>query len=87
MKPSNLKKDLPQFLSDEEADRFVDQSDLTEFNLSGGVRLSAFEFDKKSARINLRVPESLVSAVKARAKERNVPYQRLIREAIEKSLR
>ena len=87
MSVNNLKKALPQFLSDEEAERFVDQSDLTEFNLSGGVRLSEFEFDKKSARINLRVPESLVSAIKARAKERNVPYQRLIREAIEKSLR
>jgi predicted DNA binding CopG/RHH family protein len=80
-------KPLPQFSTDEEAERFVDHADLTQYDLTGGTRLSEFEFNKKSARINLRVPESLVSAVKARAKERNVPYQRLIREAIEKSLR
>jgi predicted DNA binding CopG/RHH family protein len=32
------------------------------------------------------MPESLINALKARAKERNVPYQRLIREAIELAL-
>jgi predicted DNA binding CopG/RHH family protein len=80
-------KPLPYFSTDDEAEAFVDNADLTQYDLSGGTRLSEFEFNKKSARINLRVPESLISAVKARAKERNMPYQRLIREAIEKSLR
>jgi predicted DNA binding CopG/RHH family protein len=32
------------------------------------------------------MPESLVRAVKARAAERGIPYQRFIREAIEKAL-
>ena len=34
----------------------------------------------------MRVPEALVTALKARAKERGIPYQRLVREAIEKAV-
>jgi predicted DNA binding CopG/RHH family protein len=33
------------------------------------------------------LPESLMQAVKARAVERGIPYQRLIREAIERAVR
>ncbi len=42
-----------------------------------------FELEKKAARVNMRLPEPLLAAVKARAKARGIPYQRLIREALE----
>jgi predicted DNA binding CopG/RHH family protein len=42
-----------------------------------------FEFEKKAARVNMRLPEPLLAAVKARAKARGVPYQRFIREVLE----
>lgn len=78
-------KPLPSFRSDKEAEDFVDNADLTEYDLSGGVPMK-FELEKKSAQINIRMPEALVEAVKARAKERDIPYQRFIREAIEQAL-
>ena len=55
-------------------------------------RLAAFkpptwEAEPKTARVNMRLPQPLIDAVKARAAERGIPYQRLIREAIERAVR
>ena len=79
-------KQFPLLKTDAEAEHFVDTADLSEYDFSG-FKPMRFELEKKTKQINLRMPESLVDAVKARAKERNIPYQRLIREAIEDSLR
>ena len=45
-----------------------------------------FEFEKKASRINMRLPNSLLNAVKAKAAVRGIPYQRLIREVLEKEV-
>jgi predicted DNA binding CopG/RHH family protein len=37
-----------------------------------------FQFERKAARVNMRLPEPLLAAVKARAKARGIPYQRFI---------
>ena len=79
-------KQFPRFDSDAEAERFVENADLSEYDFSQ-FKPMGFEFEKKTKQINLRMPESLVDAIKARAKQRNIPYQRLIREAIENALR
>ena len=79
-------KPLPLLKTDAEAARFVDQADLSEYDLSGG-KVMHFEFEKKTAQVNMRMPEGLVKAVKAKAAQRGIPYQRFIREAIEKALR
>lgn len=79
-------KPFPLLKTDAEAEHFVDTADLSEYDFSG-FKPMRFEFEKKTKQINLRMPESLVDAIKARAKERNIPYQRLIREAIESALR
>ncbi len=76
---------LPPLKTDEEAERFVDQADLTRYDLSH-FRPAHFEFEKKTARVNMRLPEALLRAVKAKAQTRGIPYQRLIREAIEQAL-
>ena len=78
-------KPLPEFKSDEAAEQFVNNADLSEYNLSGGETVR-FEFEKKSARVNMRLPESLLEAVKKRAKRRGIPYQRFIRETLEKAV-
>ena len=78
-------KPPPRLNVDEEAERFVDEADLTEYDLTGFTPVR-FEFDKKSARVNMRLPESLLRAVKAKAQARGIPYQRFIREAIEQAL-
>lgn len=71
--------------SDREAETFVDTADLTEYDLSGAKRIR-FEFEKKEARVNMRMPEPLLKAVKIRAKARGIPYQRFIREALEEAV-
>jgi predicted DNA binding CopG/RHH family protein len=77
-----MKKKIPSFASDEEAERFVETADLTEYDLSQ-FKPARFEFARKDARVNMRVPEPLLDAVKARAAARGMPYQRFIREALE----
>ncbi|MBK8906689.1 MAG: BrnA antitoxin family protein [Rhodospirillales bacterium] len=78
-------KPLPRFASDDEAERFVENADLSRYDLSG-FKPAAFEFEPKSARVNMRLPAPLLAAVKERARARGVPYQRFIREAIERAL-
>ncbi len=79
------KKKIPRFKSDEEAERFVDTADLSEYDLSG-LKPVRFEFEKKSAQLNMRVPKSMLDAVKRRADARGIPYTRFIREAVETAL-
>lgn len=78
-------KNLPVLKTDEEAEGFVEEADLTEYDLSG-FKPARFEFQKKDARVNMRLPESLLAALKQQAKERGIPYQRFIREALEQAV-
>jgi predicted DNA binding CopG/RHH family protein len=77
-----MKKQLPKLTSDKEAEEFVANSDLTEYDLSG-MRMVRFEFQPKSERVNMRLPRPLLDAVKASAAKAGVPYQRFIRQALE----
>jgi predicted DNA binding CopG/RHH family protein len=83
-KSSPLKK-LPTLKSDEEAEDFVENADLTEYDLRA-FRPIRFEFQKKEARVNMRLPVSLLEAVKQEAGRRGMPYQRFIRETIERAV-
>lgn len=85
-KPSNKKQPLPRLDSDDSAANFVEDADLSEYDLSGGQPL-AFEFEKKTTQINMRMPQKLVDAIKAKARARGIPYQRFIRETLERALR
>jgi predicted DNA binding CopG/RHH family protein len=85
MNANDSLKKLPVLTSDEDAERFLDEADLTEYDLSD-FKSTRFEFEKKSARVNMRLPGPLLDAVKARAQARGIPYQRFIREAIERAL-
>ena len=80
-----MKKKVPIFDSDEAAERFIETADLTEYDLSRFEPVR-FEFERKAARINMRLPEPLLAAVKARAKARGIPYQRFIREVLEQAV-
>ena len=77
-------KTVPVMTTDEEAEAFLDQDlsalDFTQF------RPLTFEAELKTARVNMRLPQSLMDALKAKAAERGIPYQRLIREAIERAV-
>ena len=75
-------KSFPVFRSDHEAERFVEEADLTEYDLTG-FKPMAFEFEPKTARVNMRLPSRLLAAVKEAAGAAGVPYQRFIRQALE----
>ena len=79
-----MRKTIPSFKSDEEAERFVETADLSEYDLSG--HFVKFELRKKDRAVSLRLPEQLYEAVKQRAQSAGIPYQRFIRMAIENAL-
>ena len=83
MSKAKLKK-MPVLKTDEDAERFVDTADLSEYDLSG-FKPMRFEFEPKAARINMRLPQPLLDAVKEQAKRRGIPYQRFIRETLEQA--
>jgi len=79
------KKKLPALRSDAEAEAFVANSDLTEYDLSDLVPMR-FELRRKDKSINLCLPEKLLAALRAQAQKEGVPYQRFIRKALERVL-
>jgi predicted DNA binding CopG/RHH family protein len=76
---------VPVMTTDEEAEALLEQ-DLMDLDFAEFRPLS-FETERKTARVNMRRPEALMAAVKARAAARGIPYQRLIREALEREVR
>ena len=79
-----MKNTIPTFKTDEEAERFVDEADLSQYDLRG--TFVRFELKRKDKTVSLRLPESLLDAVRARAERDGVPYQRFIRLAVERAL-
>ena len=80
-----MKKEWPVLKTDEEAERFVEEADLSEYDFGRMVPMR-FEFLPKSAKVNLRVPEPLLAAVKERAKREGMSYQKYIRHVLELSV-
>jgi predicted DNA binding CopG/RHH family protein len=70
--------------TDEEAEAFLMQ-DLSDLDFSQFKR-HHFEFEKKEAQVNMRVPRPLLDAVKDRAKARGMPYTRYIRMLMEQDV-
>ncbi len=81
-----MKRKLPSFSTDEEAEAFLETADLTDYDLSG-FKPMPFEFAPKTERITMRLPSHLLLAVKASAAKAQIPYQRYIRQLIEQGLR
>jgi len=77
-------KKVPRLMTDEEAEAFLEQ-DLSDLDLSQ-FKPVKFEFGKKDARLNMRLPEPLLEAVRKRADAKGVPFTRYIRELIERDL-
>jgi predicted DNA binding CopG/RHH family protein len=79
-----MARQVPRLTTDEEAEACLDQ-DLSDLDFSQFKRVH-FEFEKKDARLNMRLPQPLMDSLKARAQARGMPYQRLIREVLEAAL-
>jgi predicted DNA binding CopG/RHH family protein len=81
-----MKRKIPTFKSNREAERFVATADLSDYDLSG-AQLVRYEMKPKSKSINLRLSDSLLAAVRATARRAGIPYQRFIRLTLERAVR
>ncbi|WP_179137211.1 CopG family antitoxin [Candidatus Entotheonella palauensis] len=79
------KKKVPALKSDEEAEDFLEQ-DLTDYLDLDTFTQVSFEFLPKTKQVNLRFPAPLLAAVRQKAKQEGISYQKYIRRAVEKSL-
>ena len=80
-----MKKTIPTFKTDKEAEDFVATANLAEYDLSGG-QVMRFEMKRKDKSVNLRLPAQLLEAVRYRAEKAGIPYQRFIRMALERAV-
>jgi len=62
----------------------VATADLTEYDFGQMVPMT-FEYTAKDSRVTMRLPSGLLDAIKAKA--RGMPYQRYIREVLEREVR
>lgn len=86
-----MKKRIPKFKSEEAERRFWAKHDSTEFiDWSTGKRAVFPNLRPSTKTISLRLPESLLEALRMLARKRDVPYQSLLKiflaERIEREL-
>jgi predicted DNA binding CopG/RHH family protein len=79
-----MKRKVPRFKTDEEAEAFLEQ-DLSDLDFSQ-FKPMRFEFKPKRKSLNLRISEDLLDAVRKNAKQQGMPYQRFIRQALERAV-
>ncbi len=79
-----MPRKVPRMKTDEAARAFLD-TDLSDLDFTQ-FKPVQFEFEAKSAQLNMRVPQPLLDAVKARAKAAGIPYTRFIRSLMEQAV-
>jgi predicted DNA binding CopG/RHH family protein len=80
-----MTKPWPVLGSDEEAERFVADADLSDYDFGQMVPM-VFECTRMEREVTIRLPADLFDAVKERAKAQGIPYQRFIREVLEREI-
>ncbi len=75
-----MKKQLPNFKNEEEEQDFWSENDSSEYlNWKSAERVLFPNLRPSTKAISLRLPESLLDALRQMANERDVPYQSLIK--------
>ena len=80
-----MKKTLPTLTTDDEAEAFLETADLSHYDLSA-MKPNTFEFSPKAKQVNMRMSEQLLNAVKDKAAQKGMSYQRFIRQALETAI-
>ncbi len=75
-------KPMPSLRTDADAEEFVARADLAQYDLSE-FRPMRFEMEPKAAALNMRLPATLLEAVKNKARAKGVPYTRYVRMLLE----
>jgi predicted DNA binding CopG/RHH family protein len=78
-------KKIPLLKTDQQVEDFIEKADLSKYDFSR-FKPTKFEFAAKDQRLNMRLPLSLLDAVKKKAKAKGLPYQRYIRATLEKAV-
>ena len=81
-----MKRTLPTFATDEEAERFVDTADLSEYDLSG-FRPARIVFEPSEPRVDVPVSAALLRKVMAKAKREGTTYERFVVDVLENAVR
>ncbi len=78
---NSKRKPIPQFSSEDEEQEFWATHDSSEYlDWNNAERNPTFSRLKQSTRtISIRLPESLIAALKTLANKRDVPYQSLVK--------
>lgn len=79
-----MKAKVPTLNDDAAAEAFLDQ-DLSALDFAQ-FKPASFEFQAKDAQINMRIPARLLDEVKRSAEREGVPYQRFIRQTLERAV-
>lgn len=77
-----VKKLSPALTTDAEAEAFVSEADVSDLDFSTVV-LTCFKLAAKAVTVNMRPPTTLLEAVKAKAQNQRMPYQRYVRRTLE----
>ena len=78
---------LPSFKNEKAVDKFMENTDFSEYLESSDLKKVSFPNLKPSKRlISLRVEESLVEEAKQKAIKLHIPYQTLLRQILHKGL-
>ena len=81
-------KEIPKFRSLAEEERFWATHDATEYVDFSNVELGFFpELKPSSKTISIRLPESLVEAIKLLANKQDVPYQSMLKILLAEKVR
>ena len=80
-----MTKKVPKLYSDKEAKKFLKQN-LTDYIDLKHFTSVNFEMLPKDKQVNLRFSEPLLAAVRQKAKQEGISYQKYIRKAVEESL-
>lgn len=80
-----MKKRLPKLKSDKAAKQFIEK-DLSEYINEANFTLASFEYAPKNRTVSLRLSDELLAAIKSLSQKRGIPYQRYIRETLERSI-
>ena len=80
-----MSRRLPVLRTDEEAEKFLER-DLTDYISAENFAPFQFEFKPKQKSINLRISGELLNAVRASAERQGIPYQRFIRQTLERAV-
>lgn len=78
---------LPKFKNEDQERKFWDKIDLTDYYQPGDfIRVRFPNLKPSSTPISIRLPTYMISELKVKANQLDIPYQTLIKQAIAKEL-